>query len=103
MTFTLISAALALMFSPVDALVENALQVEAGEITYTTFLEADGTYTTTIGISGTWTAEGGELCVTRSTGEHGCQPLQDDIALGSTWQGTNPATGEAVTYTVIAR
>ena len=103
MTFTLISAAMALMFAPVDTLVENALQVQAGEMTYTTFFEADGTYTTTIGITGTWTAADGELCVTRSTGEHGCQPLQDGLAVGSTWQGVNPATGDAVTYTVIAR
>ncbi|WP_339744614.1 hypothetical protein [uncultured Maricaulis sp.] len=100
---TMMLAALALMSTPAETLVDNALQIQAGEITYTTFFEADGTYTTDVGISGTWSISDGQMCVVRSTGESGCQPVAESLALGDSWEGVNPATGATVTYTVIAR
>ena len=103
MTLTTLLAALAVQAGPMDALVENALQISAGDVTYHTYFESDGTYTTDIGISGTWQVQGSEICVVRSTGESGCAPLQDGVALGDTWQGTNAATGETVTYTIVPR
>ncbi|WP_339741435.1 hypothetical protein [uncultured Maricaulis sp.] len=103
MTLTLIAAAFALLSTPAETLVENALHIQAGEMSYTTFFEADGSYTTDVGIAGTWTLVDGEMCVVRSTGESGCQPVADSLALGDSWSGTNPATGATVTYTVIAR
>jgi len=103
MTLTMIAAAFALLSTPAETLVENALQIQAGEMTYTTFFDADGSYTTDIGITGTWTLVDGEMCVVRSTGESGCQPVADALALGDSWSGTNPATGMTVTYTVVAR
>lgn len=103
MTLTMIAAAFALLSTPAETLVENALQIHAGEVTYTTFFEADGTYTTDVGITGTWTLTDGSMCVVRSTGESGCQPVADTLALGDSWEGVNPATGATVTYTVVAR
>lgn len=103
MTLTMIAAAFALLSTPTETLVENALQIQAGEMTYTTFFEADGTYTTDIGIAGTWTLSDGQMCVERSTGEAGCQPVAENLALGDSWEGTNPTTGVTVTYTIIAR
>lgn len=103
MIVTMIAAAFALLSTPAETLVENALQIQAGEITYTTFFEADGSYTTDVGITGTWTLTDGEMCVVRSTGESGCQPVADTLAVGDSWTGTNPATGASVTYTVVAR
>tara|TARA_R110000868_G_scaffold80881_4_gene229320 strand:+ start:7409 stop:7720 length:312 start_codon:yes stop_codon:yes gene_type:complete len=103
MTLTMIAAAFALLSTPAETLVANALQIQAGPVTYTTFFEADGTYTTDVGITGTWTLADGEMCVVRSTGESGCQPVAESLALGDSWEGTNPATGATVTYTVIAR
>lgn len=100
---TMMLAALALMSTPAETLVDNALQIQAGEITYTTFFEADGTYTTDVGISGTWSISDGQMCVVRSTGESGCQPVAESLAVGDSWTGVNPATGATVTYTVIAR
>tara|TARA_R110002126_G_scaffold52187_4_gene142194 strand:+ start:3095 stop:3406 length:312 start_codon:yes stop_codon:yes gene_type:complete len=103
MTLTMIAAAFALLSTPAETLVENALHIQAGEMAYNTFFEADGTYTTDIGITGTWTLVDGEMCVVRSTGESGCQPVADTLAVGDSWTGTNPATGATVTYTVVAR
>jgi hypothetical protein len=103
MTLTMIAAAFALFSTPTETLVENALQIQAGEITYTTFFNADGTYTTDIGVSGTWTVTDGEMCVVRSTGESGCQPVADTLAVGDSWEGVNPTTGMTVTYTVVPR
>ncbi|WP_297732921.1 hypothetical protein [uncultured Maricaulis sp.] len=95
--------ATALQASPVDTLVANALQVSTAQGSYITYFEADGTYTTNIGISGTWWVDGNELCVERSTGEGGCAPLGDAEEVGSSWTGENAATGEMVTYTIVAR
>jgi hypothetical protein len=103
MTLTTILAAMAVLSGPMDALLDNALQISTDTITYHTYFNADGSYTTDIGITGTWTVEGTEVCVTRSTGEHGCAPLQENVALGDSWTGINAATGDTVTYTVVAR
>ena len=48
-------------------------------------------------------ARGNEVCVERSTGEHGCAPIQENLELGASWEGENAATGETVTYTIVAR
>ena len=64
---------------------------------------AAGTYSTSIGISGSWWLEGSELCVQRSTGEGGCQPLQENLHLGDSWEAENPTIGETVTYTIVPR
>ncbi len=103
MTLTTILAALAVQAGPMDALVENALQISAGDVTYHTYFESDGSYTTDIGISGTWEIVDGEICVVRSTGESGCQPLQEGVSLGDSWTGINAATGDTVTYTIVPR
>ena len=98
-----ILAALALQAAPADMLVENALQVSTAQGSYVTHFNADGTYTTNIGIEGTWEIRGNEVCVERSTGEHGCAPIQENLELGASWEGENAATGETVTYTIVAR
>lgn len=72
-----IAAAVLLQASAADTLVENALHISTSQGEYTTYFNADGTYSTSIGISGSWWLEGSELCVQRSTGEGGCQPLQE--------------------------
>lgn len=101
--FAMLASTATLLFSPVDALVENALQVSTAEGSYITYFNADGTYTTNVGIEGTWELQGSEICVTRSTGESGCAPVQDGLSLGDSWEGTNAATGQTVTYTIVAR
>jgi hypothetical protein len=103
MTLTITLATLAMLSSPMDALLDNALQISTDAITYHTYFNADGTYTTDVGISGTWEVNGEEVCVVRTTGEQGCAPLQENVALGDSWTGINAATGETVTYTVVAR
>ena len=96
-------AVLAQQTAPADMLVENALQVSTAQGSYTTYFNADGTYTTDIGIAGTWEIDGDEVCVERTTGEHGCAPIQDDLEVGASWEGENAATGETVTYTIVPR
>ena len=96
-------AAIVLQASPVDTLVENALQVTTSQGSYVTYFNADGTYTTNVGIAGTWTVNGDQICVQRSTGESGCAPIAQDLSVGSSWQGQNAATGEMVTYTIVSR
>lgn len=96
-------AALALQAAPADMLVENALQVSTAQGSYITYFNADGTYTSNIGIEGTWEIRGNEVCVERSTGEHGCAPIQENLELGASWEGENAATGETVTYTIVPR
>jgi hypothetical protein len=107
MTLTTLLATAALSIASFDSgisvLTTNAIQVDTAAGSYTTFFEPDGTYTTTVGITGTWRIDGDQLCIERSTGEGGCQPLQADLELGDTWTGTNSATNETVTYTIIAR
>jgi hypothetical protein len=107
MTMTTLLASAALSFAAFDSgisgLVDNAIQVDTAAGSYVTYFNLDGSYTTTVGITGTWRIEGDQLCIERSTGEGGCQPLQAELELGDTWTGTNSATGETVTYTIIAR
>ncbi len=96
-------ADLARQAAPGAMLVENALQVSTTQGSYITYFNADGTYTTNIGIEGSWEIRGNEVCVERSTGEHGCAPIQENLELGASWEGENAATGETVTYTIVAR
>ena len=103
MILTTLAMSAALLQADASALLENALQVSSSQGSYVTYFNADGTYTTNVGISGTWEIRGAEICVVRSTGESGCAPLQDDVSLGDSWEGTNAATGETVTYTIVAR
>ncbi|MAK64105.1 MAG: hypothetical protein CMF75_05080 [Maricaulis sp.] len=98
-----IAAAVLLQASAADTLVENALHISTSQGEYTTYFNADGTYSTSIGISGSWWLEGSELCVQRSTGEGGCQPLQENLHLGDSWEAENPTIGETVTYTIVPR
>ncbi len=87
----------------VDALTENALQVDTGTVTYIVFFEADGSYTTSIGSGGTWSInDDGEFCVSSAAGNDNCQPLMDGLSVGDSWDGEN-AAGEPVTFTLIAR
>ncbi|OLF77889.1 hypothetical protein AWH62_04245 [Maricaulis sp. W15] len=95
--------AAALQASPIQPLLDNALQVSSDAGSYVTYFHEDGTYTTNVGISGTWHVEDGELCVVRATGEAGCAPIESGLALGSSWTAPNAATGAMVTYTIIAR
>jgi len=97
------TAALLLQASPVDVLVDNALEVSTSQGSYITYFNADGTYTTNIGVEGSWHVEGDNLCVQRSTGEGGCAPMQPGLEAGASWQNENPTTGETVTYTIITR
>jgi len=103
MLLTTIATALIMQASPAEMLVENALQVSTAQGSYTTYFNADGTYTTDVGIEGTWEVQGDEVCVERSTGEQGCAPIQENLEVGASWQGENAATGETVTYTIVAR
>ncbi|MGP1274167.1 MAG: hypothetical protein ACQRW7_01965 [Caulobacterales bacterium] len=105
--FAILAASLALTGADdhgasVEALVENALRVESPSVTYTVRLNADGTYSSDVGISGTWEVQGDELCTSRSTGETNCQPIQEGLGLGDSWQGENTA-GETVTFTIVPR
>jgi len=104
LTSLLASAALSLfaLDANIDALVANALEISSPAGSYITYFEADGTYTTNVGISGTWEANGDQLCVSRATGEHNCQPLMDNLSVGDSWEGQN-AAGDTVTVTVVAR
>lgn len=86
----------------VDALLEHALQVQSDTITYTVVLNADGTYSSDVGISGTWEVQGNELCTSRATGETNCQPIQEGLGLGDSWEGQN-TTGDTVTFTIVPR
>ncbi|MCC5980405.1 MAG: hypothetical protein JJU26_01670 [Oceanicaulis sp.] len=103
---TMLAASLALAgaddHTSVDALIEHALRVEGGGVTYTVILDADGTYSSDVGISGTWEVQGDELCTSRATGETNCQPIQEGLALGDSWEGEN-AAGETVTFTIVPR
>jgi len=103
MILTTLAMSAAMLQADVNALIENALQISSSQGNYVTYFNADGTYTTNIGISGTWEIRGAEICVVRTTGESGCAPLQDGVSLGDSWEGTNAATGETVTYTIVAR
>tara|TARA_R110002072_G_scaffold84304_3_gene191082 strand:+ start:596 stop:907 length:312 start_codon:yes stop_codon:yes gene_type:complete len=96
-------AALLLQASGMEPLFSNGLQVSAGDTTYVVFFEEDGSYSTTVGIAGTWEVVDGELCTTRTTGEHNCQPIMTDgLETGATWTGEN-AAGETVTFTLVPR
>lgn len=103
MLLTTIATALIMQASPAEMLVENALQVSTAQGSYTTYFNADGTYTTDVGIEGSWEVQGDEVCVERSTGEQGCAPIQENLEVGASWEGENAATGETVTYTIVAR
>lgn len=104
---TMLAASLALMGADdhrgsIDALVEHALQVQTDTITYTVMLNADGTYSSDVGISGTWEVQGDQLCTSRATGETNCQPIQEGLNLGDSWEGEN-TTGDRVTFTIVPR
>lgn len=104
---TLLAASLSLVAADdhggsVDALLEHALQVQSDTITYTVVLNADGTYSSDVGISGTWEVQGNELCTSRATGETNCQPIQEGLGLGDSWEGQN-TTGDTVTFTIVPR
>lgn len=87
----------------VDALTENALQVDTGSVTYIVFFDADGAYTTSMGSGGTWEInDAGEFCVSSAAGNANCQPLMDGLSVGDSWDGEN-AAGDPVTFTLIAR
>lgn len=98
-----ILAALVLQASGMQPLFDNGLQVSSDAVTYVVFFEEDGSYTTTVGIRGTWEIVDGELCTTRSTGEHNCQPMMTEgLETGASWTGEN-ATGETVTFTLVPK
>ncbi|MEE2566764.1 hypothetical protein [Hyphobacterium marinum] len=98
-----ILAALLLQASGMQPLFDHGLQVSSDSVTYVVFFEEDGRYSTSVGIHGTWEIVDGELCTTRSTGEHNCQPLMmDGLETGSSWTGEN-AAGETVTFTLVPR
>ena len=103
MFLTTLAISAAMLQADASVLVENALQISSSAGSYVTYFNADGTYTSNIGIEGTWEVDGSEICVVRSTGESGCAPLMDNVGLGDSWEGVNAATGETVTYTVVAR
>ncbi|WP_203292490.1 hypothetical protein [Maricaulis parjimensis] len=103
MIVTTMAMAILLQGSAADILVENALEISTSAGSYITYFNEDGTYTTTIGVEGTWWLEGSDLCVQRSTGEGGCQPLQEGLGLGDTWDAENPTMGVTVTYTIVPR
>lgn len=87
----------------VDALTQNALQVDTGSVTYIVFFDADGSYTTSVGSGGTWEInDDGAFCVSSAAGDANCQPLMDGMAVGDSWEGQNTA-GDPVTFTLIAR
>lgn len=105
--FTMLAASLALAGADdhgasVDALLEHALQVQSETVTYTVMLNEDGTYSSDVGISGTWEVQGDALCTSRATGETNCQPMQEGLGLGDSWEGEN-TTGETVTFTIVPR
>lgn len=103
MLLTTILATLTLQTSGMDALLQYDLHVASPSGEYTVTFNGDGTYTSNVGIEGTWEVVEGELCTTRSTGEHACQPLADAPAeAGASWTGTNTA-GETVTFTLVER
>jgi hypothetical protein len=85
-----------------EPLLENALQVDTGEMTYVVYFEEDGSYTTSLGTTGGWALVSGELCVTSEAGDSNCQPMAEDVSLGDTWQGEN-AAGDPVTLTIVER
>lgn len=96
-------AALFLQATGMEPLFNNGLQVSSDTVTYVVFFEQDGSYSSTVGISGTWEITDGELCTTRATGEHNCQPMMlDGLETGSSWTGEN-AAGETVTFTLVPR
>lgn len=103
MFLTAIAAAAALQASGMDALLQYDLQVTSPSGEYVVSFSEDGTYTSNVGIEGTWEVVDGELCTTRSTGEHACEALMDVPAeAGTSWTGTNTA-GQEVTFTLIER
>ena len=103
MFLTAIIAAATLQSSGMDALPAYDLQVTAPSVEYTASFHEDGTYSSDVGIHGTWEVIDGELCTTRSTGEHACEALMDVPAeAGTSWTGTNTA-GEEVTFTLVER
>jgi hypothetical protein len=59
------------------------------------FVEENNTYTGQLAdgteIGGTWAAEGEEVCFTRTTpesAEAACNTFAEDLAVGSSWEGT---------------
>ena len=104
MLSTLLAAFMLATASPaVDALTQNALQVDTGTVTYIVFFDADGSYTTSVVSGGTWEInDDGEFCVSSVAGDANCQPLMDGMEVGDSWEGQN-AAGEPVTFTLIAR
>lgn len=103
MLLTTLFAAASLQAAGMDPLMHNDLHVSAPSGEYTVSFHEDGSYTTDVGISGTWEVVDGEICTTRATGEHACQPdVDQDLGTGDSWTGVN-AAGETVTFTLVAR
>ena len=71
MLISSIILAATLQASPVQPLLDNALEVSSDAGSYITYFNADGTYTTNVGISGTWHVEGDELCAECRDRGHG--------------------------------
>ena len=85
-----------------ESMTTNAVHIQAGDVSYTTYFDADGTYYTDNGITGTWEITDNQLCVERSTGEANCQPVPPGKVVGDSWSGEN-AAGVTVTVTIVER
>ena len=71
------------------------------------FVEQDNTYTGQLAdgtaIGGTWAAEGEEVCFTRTTPEPAdpaCNTFAEDLAIGSSWEGTG-LEGKAANFSIV--
>ena len=106
MTLTTLLASAALTLASFDSgihgLTDYSIEVSGGAVTYVTTFHDDGSYTTDVGIAGSWEVVDGELCITRTTGESGCQPMAHSVSLGDSWDSQD-AAGNAVTVTVVER
>lgn len=84
-----------------DALVENALQIEIGGNVTTGHFSADGSYSDSAGASGRWSLDGSQLCLFLGDEVTRCSGLPDDKALGDSWSIETP-DGAPVTLTIVA-
>jgi hypothetical protein len=84
-----------------DALVENALQIEIGGNATTGHFSADGGYSDSTGAAGSWSWEAGQLCLFLGDDITRCSSLPDDKGLGDSWSIQTP-DGTPVTLTIIA-
>lgn len=84
-----------------DALVENALQIEIGGSVTTGHFSADGSYSDSAGESGSWSWDSGQLCLFLGDDVTRCSALPDNKALGDSWSIETP-DGTPVTLTIVA-